>query len=301
MELKYLVHLKCLNLEFTRLTRIPQQVISNLKMLRVLRMYECGSDKQEGDSILIGGREVLVVEILSLEHLNVLTVTLESFCALRMLLDSPRLQSLSTPSLCLKHCCQSELLGVQSTSVPVYSLAGLRHLQTLHLEYSDLEDLKIDYAVEVPKIQQTRGFHSLQNICISYSKLKHLTWLIVAPNLKHVPISSCLDLEEIISVEKLGEVSPEVMHNLIALARIEYLILEDLKNLKSIHSSALPFPHLKEISARGCAKLKKLPLDCISGLEHKIIIKGQYHWWKELQWDDQVTQNAFRPCFKLTI
>lgn len=152
MELKYLVHLKCLNLEFTRLTRIPQQVISNLKMLRVLRMYECGSDKQEGDSILIGGREVLVEEILSLEHLNVLTVTLESFCALRMLLDSPRLQSLSTPSLCLKHCCQSELLGVQSTSVPVYSLAGLRHLQTLHLEYSDLEDLKIDYAVEVPKI-----------------------------------------------------------------------------------------------------------------------------------------------------
>ncbi|XP_024956349.2 probable disease resistance protein At5g63020 [Citrus sinensis] len=297
MELKYLVHLKCLNLEFTRLTRIPQQVISNLKMLRVLRMYECGSDKQEGDSILIGGREVLVEEILSLEHLNVLTVTLESFCALRMLLDSPRLQSLSTPSLCLKHCCQSELLGVQSTSVPVYSLAGLRHLQTLHLEYSDLEDLKIDYAVEVPKIQQTRGFHSLQNICISYSKLKHLTWLIVAPNLKHVRISSCLDLEEIISVEKLGEVSPEVMHNLIPLARIEYLILEDLKNLKS----ALPFPHLKEISARGCAKLKKLPLDCISGLEHKIIIKGQYHWWKELQWDDQVTQNAFRPCFKLTI
>ncbi|KAH9714850.1 putative disease resistance protein [Citrus sinensis] len=110
MELKYLVHLKRLNLEFTRLTRIPQEVISNLKMLRVLRMYECGSDKQEGDSILIGGREVLVVEILSLQHLNVLTVTLESFCALRMLLDSPRLQSLSTPSLCLKHCCQSELL-----------------------------------------------------------------------------------------------------------------------------------------------------------------------------------------------
>lgn len=131
--------------------------------------------------------------------------------------------------------------------------------------------------------------------------MKHLTWLIVAPNLKHVRISSCLDLEEIISVEKLGEVSPEVMHNLIPLARIEYLILEDLKNLKSIHSSALPFPHLKEISARGCAKLKKLPIDCISGLEHKIIIKGQYHWWKELQWDDQVTQNAFRPCFRLTI
>ncbi|GAY60070.1 hypothetical protein CUMW_199250, partial [Citrus unshiu] len=272
MELKYLVHLKRLNLEFTRLTRIPQEVISNLKMLRVLRMYECGSDKQEGDSILIGGREVLVVEILSLQHLNVLTVTLESFCALRMLLDSPRLQSLSTPSLCLKHCCHSELLGVQSTSVPVYSLAGLRHLQTLHLEYSDLEDLKIDYAVEVPKIQQTRGFHSLQNICISYPKLKHLTWLIVAPNLKHVRISSCLDLEEIISVEKLGEVSPEVMH--ISLKR-------------------LAFP--------SSAKLKKLPLDCISGLEHKIIIKGQYHWWKELQWDDQVTQNAFRPCFKLTI
>lgn len=62
------------------------------------------------------------------------------------------------------HCYNSELLGVQSTSIRVYSLAGLRHLQTLHLDYSDLEELKIDYAGEVQKIQQTHGFHSLQSI-----------------------------------------------------------------------------------------------------------------------------------------
>ncbi|ESR40400.1 Disease resistance protein SUMM2 [Citrus sinensis] len=281
MELKYLVNLKCLNLEYTfRLSRISPQVISNLKMLRVLRMFECGS-------IL----DSLVEELLDLEHLNVLTITLHSNHALQRLLSSSRLQSISIPSLCLRGC--------RLEPLTIFSLASLRHLQTLHLvECNDLEDFMIDCVGEVKKIREIHGFHSLQNVYISHSKLRQVTWLILAPNLKHLEMQNCRYMEEIINIGKLGEVPAEVMENLIPFARLEYLILKGLSNLKNISSNALPFPRLKEMSVHECSKLRQLPLDRNCRLERKIIIEAEERWWKQLQWDDQATQNAFHPYFK---
>ncbi|KDO42265.1 hypothetical protein CISIN_1g0487892mg, partial [Citrus sinensis] len=269
IEFKYLVNLKCLNLEYTYgVLKIPPKVISNLKILQTLRMYECATVPQARDSILFGDCRVLVEELLCLEHLSVFTITLNNFHALQRLLDSCMLQYVSTPSLCLSHFNNSKSLGV-------FSLASLRHLQTLHLTYNDLEEIKIDNGGEVKRVRE-----------------------LSAPNLKRVEIENCQDMEEIISSEKLSEVPAEVMENLIPFARLERLILEELKNLKTIHSKALPFPCLKEMSVDGCPLLKKLPLDCNRGLERKIIIKGQRRWWNELQWYDEATQNAFLPCFK---
>ncbi|KAH9718761.1 hypothetical protein KPL71_022342 [Citrus sinensis] len=293
IELKYLVNLKCLNLEYTFcLSRIPQPVISDLKMLRALRMFECGFKvEQEADRILFGDSEVLVEELLALKHLNLLTVTLQIFGALQRLLNyCNSSRSINTQSLCLRHLNNSNLLSA-------FSFASLRHLWTLHLYFNDFEELNID-AGEVKRIRETRGFHSLQKVYINYSKFRHATWLVLAPRVKVIRISNCQRLQEIISMEKLGEISAEVMDNLILFGRLEYLILEGLQNLKSIHSSYLPFPRLKEICVWKCAELKKLPLDCNQGLEQKIIIKGQDRWWNELQWDDQATQNASLACFQ---
>ncbi|KAH9666451.1 putative disease resistance protein [Citrus sinensis] len=290
IELKYLVNLKCLNLEYTfRLSRIPQLVISDLKMLRALRMFECGFKvEQEADSILFGDSEVLVEELLALKHLNLLTITLQIFGALQRLLNyCNSSRSINTQSLCLRHLNNSNLLSA-------FSFASLRHLWTLHLYFNDFEELNID-AGEVKRIRETRGFHSLQKVYINYSKFRHATWLVLAPRAKVIRISNCQRLQEIISMEKLGEISAEVMDNLILFGRLEYLILEGLQNLKSIHSSYLPFPRLKEICVWKCAELKKLPLDCNQGLEQKIIMKGQDRWWNELQWDDQATQTLLLP------
>ncbi|ESR40399.1 hypothetical protein CICLE_v10027589mg [Citrus x clementina] len=234
IEFKYLVNLKCLNLEYTYgVLKIPPKVISNLKILQTLRMYECATVPQARDSILFGDCRVLVEELLCLEHLSVFTITLNNFHALQRLLDSCMLQYVSTPSLCLSHFNNSKSLGV-------FSLASLRHLQTLHLTYNDLEEIKIDNGGEVKRVRE-----------------------LSAPNLKRVEIENCQDMEEIISSEKLSEVPAEVMENLIPFARLERLILEELKNLKTIHSKALPFPCLKEMSVDGCPLLKKLPLDLI--------------------------------------
>ncbi|ESR40395.1 hypothetical protein CICLE_v10024865mg [Citrus x clementina] len=294
--LKYLVNLKCLNLEYTyRIYKIPGQVISNLKMLEALRMFKCGSSKQESDSILFGGSLVLVEELLGLERLNVLTITLQSFAALHRLLTSPSLQSIfsNTPSLCLRNC-------HSLSSLSVFTLASLRHLEALDMtNCKDLEEMEIDYAgEEVKRIRETHGFFSLHKVSIWGSKLRHVTWLILAPNLKHIEVYNCRYLDEIISLEKLGEVPSEEMQNLFPFARLESLSLYALGNLRSIYPKALPFPHLKELEVNLCPKLEKLPFDCTSGQERKLIIKGQEKWWNNLQWEDQATQNAFLHCFK---
>ncbi|KAJ4718283.1 Disease resistance protein [Melia azedarach] len=289
-ELKYLVNLKCLKLEYTyHLCRIPTEVISNLKSLRVLRMFQCGSTEQEEDSILFGDSELLIEELLCLKHLNVLTISLRSMHALRRLWSSPVLQN-STRSLCL------ELLK-DSKSLSDLSLASLRHLEKIKLSNcDDWEELKIDYTGEVKNIQETHGFHSLRRVSIYGCKsLRHMTWLMFAPNLKDIRIDWCENIEEMI---KLDEVPTEVVENLIPFAKLQFILVEDLKNLKSIYSKPLPFPHLKELTVKRCPKLKKLPLDCSSAAECKFVIWGEEWWWKELQWDDQATQIAFLPFFK---
>ncbi|KAJ0075002.1 hypothetical protein Patl1_34803 [Pistacia atlantica] len=69
------------------------------------------------------------------------------------------------------------------------------------------------------------------------------------------------------------------------------------EDLKSIYLKALPFLHLKKILVNECPKLKKLPLDFTSAKERTIVIMGPEEWWKELQWEDEATPNAFLPSF----
>ncbi|KAJ0007241.1 hypothetical protein Pint_30069 [Pistacia integerrima] len=52
------------------------------------------------------------------------------------------------------------------------------------------------------------------------------------------------------------------------------------------------------MSVERCPNLKKLPLGSNRVKEGKIVIKGKEGWWKEIQWENQATQNAFVPCFK---
>lgn len=89
-SIKCLFDLKCLNLDNTiRLHTIPPQIISNLKKLQVLRMFLCGAIEQEEQNILFGGTELLVEELLGLDHLHLLGVTIRSLRALQRLLSSP--------------------------------------------------------------------------------------------------------------------------------------------------------------------------------------------------------------------
>lgn len=159
---------------------------------------------------------------------------------------------------------------------------------------------KVDCVREVLKIRESQGFHSLHTDTVEVQgcrNLKDLTWLILAPNMKKLVVIGCPDMEEIISVEKLGEVRA-MMENLKLFAKLKFLRLDFLPNLNSICLHVLPFPHVEEISVDRCPNLKKLRLDSNPVKEGKIVIKGKEDWWKEIQWENQATQNAFVPRFE---
>ncbi|KAL5758134.1 hypothetical protein ACOSP7_020745 [Xanthoceras sorbifolium] len=291
-ELKALVKLKCLNLEQMRYLRvIPRQLISSFSMLQVLRMFnDYSSSYITQDSVLYGGHEFLVEELLCLKYINVLTITLRSSNALRRFLSSSKLQN-CTQSLSLQSFSDSKSLNV-------LSLADVKHLHTLHVKSHYLEELKIGDAQNVQSIRGTHGFRNLHRVDVnSCEKLRDLTWLVFAQNLKFLFVSDCFQMEEIICAREIGQVAG-MIGNLKPFEKLELLQLKDLQHLKSIYCNALPFLHLKDIRVLECPNLKKLPLDSNSAKESKIVIKGEERWWKELQWEDQAAQNAFLPCFK---
>lgn len=103
-------------------------------------MVNCGySGKIPLDSILFGGCESLVEELISLKHLNVLNIALKSFFALQRFLSSHELQN-CTKSINLRYCDDSK-------SFNIYSLADLKHLDKLDLIYCrNLEEFKVNYS-----------------------------------------------------------------------------------------------------------------------------------------------------------
>ncbi|KAK9229524.1 hypothetical protein WN944_022487 [Citrus x changshan-huyou] len=68
--LKALVNLKCLNLEYTfDLIKIPRKLISNFSRLHVLRLFGHAIT-----SVLYGGDELIVKELLGLKHLEAVLI-----------------------------------------------------------------------------------------------------------------------------------------------------------------------------------------------------------------------------------
>ncbi|KAK9229538.1 hypothetical protein WN944_022501 [Citrus x changshan-huyou] len=290
-ELKALVNLKCLNLEWTRnLITIPRQLVSNLSRLNVLRMYGASNnvlDEASEDSVLLGGGELVVEELLGLKYLEVISFHLRSSRALQSFLSSHKLRS-CTQALSLQHL-------KDTTFLEISALADLKQLNELRIsECEKLEELKIDY----PGVVQRFVLHGLKKVdIVKCNKLTDLTFLAFAPNLKSIEVLGCVAMEEIVSVGKFAAV-PEVTANLNPFAKLQNLEFVGVINLKSIYWKPLPFPNLKSMSFLHCHKLKKLPLDSNSARERNIVICGDRKWWEQLEWVDEATRNAFLPCFK---
>ncbi|ESR40450.1 Disease resistance protein SUMM2 [Citrus sinensis] len=288
-EMKALVNLRYLNLEYVYLNRLPLQLLCNFTKLQALRMLGCSNySGEEEDRVFFKDAEPFMKELLCLENLDLLSFTFDSWHAFETFLTFQKLLS-CTESL--------ELTKLYTPmSLNVLPLAYMKHLKNFLIQNCAFEELKIENAVEIQNLVQ-RGFRSLHTVFISdCSRLKELTWLVFAPNLKNIDVQNCNNMEEIISPGKLSEAS-EIKERQNFLAELEFLCLKDLENLESIYFDPLPFPQLKEIEVTGCPKLKKLPLDSTRAMGHKIVVKGNIEWWVELQWEDRVTQRVFSTCF----
>lgn len=77
-------------------------------------------------------------------------------------------------------------------------------------------EFEIEYTDEVKKTGITQGFYNLHIVDIrSCPEMKHITWLILAPNLKKMRTYFCPNLKEIINSEKLADMK-EIIHRNIA-------------------------------------------------------------------------------------
>ncbi|KAB2043452.1 hypothetical protein ES319_D01G018500v1 [Gossypium barbadense] len=254
VELKTLAKLKYLNLEWTRdLKMIPQQLISSFSKLQVLKMHGCGY-----------GCLLVLEELEHLKYLNVLTLTFGSFSELE---KASRFNKVF--SCAIEHVSLIDFRD--SRSLNMTALAKLQHLCILWLWRGvDLEEVKIESNI----IEGAGCFHSLRNVNLAgCNHLRDVSWVTFAPHLEELEIYKCNGLEEIISEEKLGEVS-ELKGNLNLFSKLKItLFLRYLPKLKTIYHHALPFPQLKEITIDECPMLKKLPLNYNSAKGQGLIIK----------------------------
>ncbi|XVE80160.1 hypothetical protein DITRI_Ditri14bG0117300 [Diplodiscus trichospermus] len=298
IELKALEKLKCLNLEFNHCIRIPRQLISSFLKLQVLRMAGCyDSLGQEVED----NSEWLVEELMVLDHLNMLSIPITSAFGLDRFLNSER--------LCSCNLVIELRLLMDLKVLNILSLANMKCLNYLRLyECENLEEVKMEWTwearlikveshIQTSVIASEHCFQSLRNVeILKCSKLIDITGLILIPNLRRLYVQVCHNMEEIINETKLSQVA-EVVETSSLFAKLEFLYLFDLPELKSIYRDTLPFSCLKEIEIIECPKLNRLPLGSNKAKKNKIKIRGKEEWWKELQWEDECTRNNFLPCF----
>ncbi|GLT46130.1 hypothetical protein SLA2020_199100 [Shorea laevis] len=296
MELSSLSKLKCLNLEQTfYLEPVPEKLIYGFSRLQVLRMARTGLAGRRA----ING-DISFSRLECLKYLNTLTITICSDSALEGFLSSHRLQGCT------------EGLWIQgpeddsSFSLKTLCLPPMKRLQYLSLGCTSMEEVKIEWEEEGRKIQtpydfQTsviaseRNFYNLWRVHIwSCTNLKDITWIIWAPNLRNLLVSDCRRMEEIISEGGVAAMTGD----LIFFEKLQRLTLISLPELKSIHRFALSFPCLDVIEIAFCPKLRKIPLSCNSAKGRRIIIRGEQHWWNELEWEDESARGTFLPSFQ---
>ncbi|XVE89126.1 hypothetical protein DITRI_Ditri19aG0125600 [Diplodiscus trichospermus] len=284
IEMKALEKLKCLNLECLggRIT-IPRGLISAFSKLQVLRMR----GTYPFDEAVDDNSECLAEELQSLNHLKALTVSVTSDFALYRILTAKSLLG-CIEWIGLGFLRDSKQLNISSFG----NIKSLRYIMVL-MDCQGLEEVKAEWEIQNSVIATEPCFKNLVTVIIyRCSKLKDITWVILAPNLRYLYVIYCDKMEEIISETKLSQVTV-LVGTLNPFAELESLYLAYLPELRSIYRDALPFSCIKEVTVEKCPKLRRLPLNSNSAKGKKISLEGEEQWWQELQWDDESSRNAF--------
>ncbi|TYI78732.1 hypothetical protein E1A91_D06G233800v1 [Gossypium mustelinum] len=284
IELKSWTKLKMLDLScMDNLRKIPQHLICSFSKLQIFRMWfrMYLIDYPNEDNELKG-----------LQHLNILRISIHNMVCLERFL-----------SFNLFRCCTEALELSDFRESNVFNVLCLENLERLKkLQFCDceiMEEIKME-KLHTLVSKETSCFHTLSEVIImGCKKLKDVTWLMLAPNLRTLWITGCAKMEEILSEGKLSEVAGVIgIPYSKPFLKLETLHLFDLAKLKSMYWDALPFPCLKLLHLHGCRELKKLPLNSDSAKGNRLSIEGSKDWWAAIEWENEATRNAFLPSFK---
>ncbi|TYG66109.1 hypothetical protein ES288_D06G241200v1 [Gossypium darwinii] len=193
-----------------------------------------------------------------------------------------------------------ELRGLQHLnilSIPIKSMFCLERFLNINFfsNCETMEEMKMEKL-----LINASCYHTLSTVEIyECDKLKDMSWLILAPNLRNLKIYLCDKMEEILNEGKLGEVAGVIgIPYAKSFFKLETLCLFWLPKLKSIYWDVLLFPCLKLIRINACRELKKLPLHSDSAKGNQLSIEGSKDWWATVEWENEATRDAFLPSFK---
>nr|XP_018472705.1 PREDICTED: probable disease resistance protein At1g15890 [Raphanus sativus] len=236
--LKGLRELISMDLEFTDVESIDG-IRTSLPNLQVLKLYH--------SSVQIDARSI--EELQHLENLKVLTGSVKDALVVESIQRVERLAS----------CVQRLWIVNMSAEVLTLNTVALGALRQLDILVSQISEIKIDWK---SKEKQDLPYPCLKHLSsvslVNLEGPKELTWLLFAPNLKHLGVANSESIEEIINKEKgmsISNVHPDMM---VPFQKLESLTLESLPELKRICSSPPPsLPSLKNIVVEICPKLRE--------------------------------------------
>ncbi|CAH8353864.1 unnamed protein product [Eruca vesicaria subsp. sativa] len=264
--IKYLTKLTHLNLEFTQ--KLKSVVgISNLLSLQVLMLFESNIPLSNG---------LVEEELKSLEHLELLTLTLKDTFVMERLLNIHSLVNFMrhlSLDKCIPNAVRISLVAAGSSS-PYGMDRPLQHM----------------------KIPNPMYFRSLTRAnIVNCEGLRDLTWLMYAPSLTNLHVEMSFQIEEIISREKVMKIDGEEAKSTTPFLKLESFSLLFLYEVKSIYWSPLPFPALKYLKILRCPNLRKLPLDSASAKGCDLVLDAYGQWLRDVEWEDEATKNRFSP------
>ncbi|KAJ4917794.1 Disease resistance protein (NBS-LRR class) family [Raphanus sativus] len=238
--LKRLRKLISLDLEFTWIESIDG-IGTSLPNLQVLKLYH-SSVQFDASSI---------EELQLLEHLKILTGNV---------IDALMLESIQRVER-LASCVQRLWIISCFTKVVTLNTVALGGLRELNIELSKISEIKIDWKNKEKEdllCNSSPCFKNLSSIFLrNLEGPKELTWLLFAPNLKHLHVGSSGSLEEIINTEKgmrIGNVHPDMK---VPFQKLESLSLRGLDKLKMICSTPPALPSLKKFVVEHCRNLPR--------------------------------------------
>ncbi|CAN7098590.1 unnamed protein product [Brassica rapa subsp. narinosa] len=182
--LKKLRRLIELNLEFTRELKSVSGIATSVPNLQVLKLF-CSR---------VCVDDILMKEIQILEHLRILTATVEDVIILRSIQEVDRLAR-SIRSLCLSN---------MSAPVVVLNTKALGRLERFTIWNSKISEIKIDCesngSLQCPN---SPGFKQLSAVhVVRLEGPRDLTWVMFAQSLKVLSVSGPSSIEEILNREK---------------------------------------------------------------------------------------------------
>ncbi|CAG7868072.1 unnamed protein product [Brassica rapa] len=236
--LKGLRKLISLDLEYSPRLESIDGIGTSLPNLQVLKLYR--------SRVYIDARSI--EELQRLEHLKILTVNVK---------DALMLESIQRVER-LARCVQRLMIYEMFAEVLTLNTAALGGLRELDIRDSQISEIKIDWKIKEKEDLPSPCFKHLSSIYIyDLEGPKELTWLLFAPNLKHLEVRRSFSLEEIINKEKgmsISNVHPDMM---VPFQNLQFLSLKELGKLKRICSKRFALPSLKKFGVKDCRKLPK--------------------------------------------